>query len=128
MWAIQHGLEPCMLSILPQICTKMNGFKFNSSKRFWGGAAPSPLPRPLSPFFLGFRPRFGLRLQFSSALRLRFGLRHQLSTGELGLIGSLQNKFLDPPLCILEKWSDGNVGVKGYGTANRYDGNNVCDF
>ena len=33
---------------LPQICTKMNGFKIDISKIFWGGAhrAPSPDPSP----------------------------------------------------------------------------------
>ena len=33
---------------MPQICTKMNGFKIDFSKLFWGGAhrAPSPDPAP----------------------------------------------------------------------------------
>ena len=37
-------------------------------------ASPSPLPRPVPPFFLWLRPRFGLRPQFSGASR------HRLST------------------------------------------------
>ena len=42
-------------------------------KNFLGRGSPSPLPRPLPPFFLGLRPRFGLRPQFSGASRLRLG-------------------------------------------------------
>ena len=82
-------------------------------KLFSGRGSPSPVPRPLPPLFLGLRPRFGLRPQFSGAsrprLRLRprysgasrsrFGLRPQLSIGDLGL--APQNKFLDPPLAGL---------------------------
>ena len=86
----------------------MNGFKFDFSKIFWG--SPSPLPRPLPPLFLGLRPRFrlrpqfsgashprlGLRLRYSGASRPRFGLRPQLSIGDFGL--APQSKFLDPPV------------------------------
>ena len=35
----------------------MNGFKFDFSKIFWGGAHRSPLPRPLPPAFTP-PPRF----------------------------------------------------------------------
>ena len=93
---------------LPQICTKMNGFKFDFSKICWGGDHRAPSPDPSLCFFLGLRPRFGLRPQLSGASRLRlwlrprfsgasrprFGLRPQLSIGELGLL--TPNKFLDP--------------------------------
>ena len=95
-WAL-HGFEPCMtlhviiyFKRLPQICTKMNGFKFDFSKNF---------PDPSTRFFLWLHPRFELCPQFSGALRLRlglrpsfsgtsrprFGLRPQLSIGELDL-------------------------------------------
>ena len=55
MWAIEHGVDRTMHVIiyfkcLSQICTKMNGFKFDFSKICWGRRSPSPLPRP-SPFF-----------------------------------------------------------------------------
>ena len=43
-------------------------------KNFLGRGSPSPLPRPLPPLFLGLRPRFGLRPQFSGASRPRLGL------------------------------------------------------
>ena len=79
-------------------------------KNFLGRGSPSPLPRPLPPFFLGLRPRFGLRPQFSGASRprlglrpqysgasrLRFGLRPQLSI--VDLVWPPQSKILDPPL------------------------------
>ena len=75
-------------------------------QKFSGEGLTEPLPRPLPPLFLGLRPRFGLRPQFSGASRprlklrprysgasrLRFGLRPQLSNGDLGLAP------LDPPL------------------------------
>ena len=93
---------------LPQICTKMNGFKFDFSKNFWGGAHQTPSPDPLPSIFLGLCPRFGLRPQFSGALRLqlglrsrfsggsrpRFGLRPQLSIGKLGLPPSKINSWI----------------------------------
>ena len=89
---------------MPQICTKMNDFKFDFSKIFWGGAHRAPSPRPLPPFFLGLRPRFGLRPQFSGASRLRLGrfapsIRAPPSTfGRRTWFGPPQNKLLDPPL------------------------------
>ena len=83
---------------LLQICTKMNSFKFDFSKYFWGGA-PSPFPEPLPPFLLGRCLQFGLRSQFmgashlllwlrsrsSGASRPRFGLRPRLSISQIGL-------------------------------------------
>ena len=39
---------------MPQICTKMNGFKFDFSKIFWGGAHRAPSPDPSPRFFSGF--------------------------------------------------------------------------
>ena len=57
----------------------MNGFKFDFSKNFPGRGSPSPLPRPLPPLFLGLRPRFGLRPQFSCASRPRLELRPRYS-------------------------------------------------
>ena len=53
----------------------MNGFKFDFSKFFWGGAHRAPSPDPSPRFFLGLRPRFGLRPQFLGASRPRLGLR-----------------------------------------------------
>ena len=37
------------LKYLPHLCTKMNDFKFDFTKNFWGGAhrAPSPDPSPV---------------------------------------------------------------------------------
>ena len=83
-------------------------------KKFLGRGSPSPLPRPLPPFFLGLRPRFGLRPQFSGASRLRLGrfapsIRAPPST--LGLrtwFGPPQNKFLDPPLNLTDGIEIGN--------------------
>ena len=80
-------------------------------KNFLGRGSPSPLPRPLPPLFLGLRPRFGLRPQFSGASRPRLGLfpsilghfapsiRASPSTFDWGpWFGPPKNKFLDPPL------------------------------
>ena len=83
---------------LLQICTKMNGFKFDFSKNLCGGA-PSPFPKPFPPFSLELCPQFGLRSQFmsashpllwlrprlSGASQPRFGLHPQLSISEIGL-------------------------------------------
>ena len=68
MWAIEHNLEPCMLSFLPQICTKMNNFKFDFSKIFWGGAHGASSPDPSPSFFSGFALSSGFVLD-SQALR-----------------------------------------------------------
>ena len=82
-------------------------------KNFLGRGSPSPLPRPLPPLFLGLRPRFGLRPQFSGASRPRlglrprysgasrprFGLRPQLSIGDLGLAPPKINSWIRP--CLL---------------------------
>ena len=59
----------------------MNGFKFDFSKIFWGGAHRAPSPDPSPRFFLGLRPRFGLRPQFSGASRPRLGLRSRPQEG-----------------------------------------------
>ena len=85
-------------------------------KNFLGRGSPSPLPRPLPPFFLGFRPRFGLRPQVSGASRLcAYDSGFALDSRELRALSSgfalnfqlenmvwpLQNRFLNPPLiCI----------------------------
>ena len=82
-------------------------------KNFLGRGSPSPLPRPLPPLFLGLRPRFGLRPQFSGASRPRlglrprysgasrprFGLRPQLSIGDLGLAPPKINSWIRPCCC-----------------------------
>ena len=47
---------------LPQICTKMNGFKFDFSKIFWGGAHRAPSPDPSPRFFSGFALGSGFAL------------------------------------------------------------------
>ena len=95
-----------------QICTKMNGFKFDFSKIFWGGAHRAPSPDPSPRFFSGFALGSGFALN-SRALRaldsgfaldtraLRaldsgFALNFRLGT----LVWPPQNKFLDPPLRI----------------------------
>ena len=44
-----------------QVYTRLNDFEVRNSKNFLGRGSPSLLPRPLPPFFLGLRPRFGLR-------------------------------------------------------------------
>ena len=71
MWAIEHGLEPCIyhyFKCLPQICTKMHGFKIDFSKIFWGGAHRAPSPDPSPRFFSGFALGSGFALN-SRALR-----------------------------------------------------------
>ena len=101
---------------LLQICTRMNGFKFDFSKIFWGGVHRAPSPNP-SPAFSraspSVRPRFGLRPQFSGASRPRLGARALPSIlGRFALDSGFAlnfrlatlvcppppNKFLDPPL------------------------------
>ena len=81
-------------------------------QKFSGEGLTEPPPQTPPPLFLGLRPRFGLRPQFSGALRPRlgllprysgasrprFGLRPQLSIGDLGL--APKNKFLDWPLSL----------------------------
>ena len=88
----------------------MNGFKFDFSKIFWGGAHRAPSPDPSPRFFSGFALGSGFALN-SRALRaldsgfaldtraLRaldsgFALNFRLGT----LVWPPQNKFLDPPL------------------------------
>ena len=88
----------------------MNGFKFDFSKIFWGGAHRAPSPDPLPRFFSGFALGSGFALN-SRALRaldsgfaldtraLRaldsgFALNFRLGT----LVWPPQTKFLDPPL------------------------------
>ena len=51
-----------------QICTKMNGFKFDFSKIFWGGGHRAPSPDPFPRFFSGFALGLGFTLN-SRALR-----------------------------------------------------------
>ena len=88
------------------------GFQVWFFKNFLRRGSPSPLPRPLPPLFLGLRPRFGLRPQFSGASRPRlglrprysgasrprFGLRPQLSIGDLGLAPPKINSWIRPCL------------------------------
>ena len=59
-----------------QICTKMNGFKFDFSKIFWGGAHRVPSPDPSPRFFLGFAlgSGFALNSRALRALDSRFAL------------------------------------------------------
>ena len=101
-------------------------------KNFLGRGSPSPLPRPLPPLFLGLRPRFGLRPQFSGASRPRlglrprysgasrprFGLRPQLSIGDLGLAPP-KNKFLDPAPVLCHAWLVGKTIVTSYKLTTR---------
>ena len=76
---------------------------------FLGRGSPSPLPRPLPPFFLGLRPRFGLRPQYSGASRPR------LSTKNLSkwmkLCCAPQWGSLDPPLVNPRTPRGGGGGV-----------------
>ena len=120
----------CLFQMFASNMQQNEWFQVRFFKNFLGRGSPSPLPRPLPPFFLGLRPRFGLRPQFSGASRLRiglrprfsgasrprFGLRPQLSVENL--VWPPQNKFLDPPLaqvslrherlrfCLTEAWTD----------------------
>ena len=94
------------------MCTEMNGFKFDFSKIFWGGAHRAPSPDPSPRFFSSFALGSGFALN-SRALRaldsgfaldtraLRaldsgFALNFGLGT----LVWPPQNKFLDPPLRV----------------------------
>ena len=93
---------------LPQIYTKMNGFNFDFSKIFLGGAHQAP-PQTPPPFYLGLRPRFGFAFN-SQALRafysgfaldyraLRALIRTLPSSFDWGTWFGPQNKFLDLPL------------------------------
>ena len=112
MWAIQHGLEPCMLwfirhlfQIVAPNMDQNEWFQVWFFKNFLGGAHQASTPDPSSVFF-ELRLRFGLRPQSSGALRLwlwlrprfsgasrpRFGLRPQLLIGELGWFGPTKIK------------------------------------
>ena len=54
MWAIEHGLEPCMLSFISYLfqmfASNMYGFKFDFSKKILGRGSPSPHSRHFSRF------------------------------------------------------------------------------
>ena len=65
-------------------------------KNFLGRGSPSPLPRPLPPFFLGLRPRFGLRPQYSGASRPRLSTKNL--SNRIKLCCAPQWGSLDPPL------------------------------
>ena len=94
-------------------------------QKFSGEGLTEPPPQTPPPFFLGLRPRFGLRPQFSGASRLRiglrprfsgasrprFGLRPQLSVENL--VWPPQNKFLDPPLPSTHGLTSKSVGGVG---------------
>ena len=95
-WAHPLNHVICFKYLL-QICTKMNGFKFDFSKIL--GKSNEPLPQTPSPFSLGLCPQIGLHSQFmgashpllwlrprlSGASQPRFGLHPQLSISEIGL-------------------------------------------
>ena len=119
-WTWSRAMHACChyLKCLPQIRTKINGFKFKFSNIFWGGAHRAPSPDPSPRFFLGLCSRFGPRLQFSGVSRLRlgfrprfsgalrpwFGVRTQLSIKELSLplpqINSLICHWFQPMLLV----------------------------
>ena len=108
MWAIEHGLEPCMHVViyfkwLPQICTKMSGFKFDFSKIFWGGAHRAPSPDPSPRFSSGFALGLGFALD-SRALRA-------LDSG-FALNFRLENLVWPPKInSWIRPWSAPNVSV-----------------
>ena len=77
---MEHCLESGMLSFVSNVRLKYAPKWMVSSLIFFSGEGlTEPLPRPLPPFFLGLRPWFGLRPQFSGASRLRLGLRPWIS-------------------------------------------------
>ena len=101
-----------------QICTKMNGFKFDFSKIFWGGGSVSPLPRPLlgspqaspsvwaSPSVLG---RFAPSTRALPSILGRFAplIRASPSTFDWGpLFGPQINSWIRP-------WTRGKAWVEG---------------
>ena len=103
----------CLFQMFASNMHQNEWFQVRFFKNFLGRGSPSPLPRPLPPFFLGLRPRFGLRPQFLGASRLRIGLRPRFSGASrprFGLRPQLSvenlvwppppNEFLDPPLSI----------------------------
>ena len=94
----------------------MNGFKFDFSKIFWGGAhrAPSPDPSPdfsraspsvrASPSILG---RFALSTRASPSIFGRFAPSIRgfaLNFRFEDLVWPPQNKFLDPPLVTGDRY------------------------
>ena len=91
-----------LFEMLPQICTKMNDFKFDFSKIFWGGAHRAPLPRPLPHVFSRASPsvraspsilrRFAPSILTLCALDSTFDRRIKL--------GLHSNRFLNPPLSV----------------------------
>ena len=103
----------------------MNGFKFDFSKRFWGGAhrAPSPDPSPAfsraspsvwaSPSILG---RFAPSTRASPSILGRFApsIRASPLTFDWGpWFAPPQNKFLDPPWLTPSGFTT-NRALKGY--------------
>ena len=99
----------------------MNGFKFDFSKIFWGGAHRAPSPRTPPPAFSRASPsvraspsilgRFAPSTRASPSTLGRFApsIRASPSTFDWGpWFGPPQNKFLDPPL---RPWERKAVGV-----------------
>ena len=100
MWAIEHGLEPCILSFISNVCLKYAPKCMVSRlifQKFSGEGLTEPPPQTPPPVFsraspsvraspsiLGAsRPRLGLRPRFSGASRPRFGLALNFRLGIL---------------------------------------------
>ena len=73
---------------LPQICTKMNGFKFDFLKIFWGGAHRAPSPDP-SPVFSRASPS----VRASPSILRRFAPSTRASPSILGSVVSFAVMF-----------------------------------
>ena len=69
-------------------------------KNFLGRGSPSPLPRPLPPFFLGLRPRFGLRPQYSGASRPRLSTKNLSKFMKLCCAPPNGKVWIRPCLCL----------------------------
>ena len=115
------GNWTCMLSFISNVCLKYATKWMVSSlifQKFSGEGLTELPPQTPPPIFLGLRPRFGLRPQFSGASRLRlglrprfsgasrprFGLRPQLSIGELGLAPPKINSWIRHWLTTLQSF------------------------
>ena len=92
----------------------MNGFKFDFSKIFWGGAHRAHSPDPSPRFFSGFA--LGSGFASNSRYALVPSIRASPINFRLGtLVWPPQNKFLDPPL-IFRRWTRTTFQVSLHGS------------
>ena len=113
MWAIEHGLEPCILSFISNVCLKYAPKCMISRlifQKFSGEGLTEPPPQTPPPVFSRASPsvraspsilgRFAPSTRASPSILGRFApsIRASPSTFDWGSWFGPQSKFLDPPV------------------------------